>query len=332
MEPLAELSNFMGLLSDILKIKADIGKYQPLQEFIIDHLGKLKDVTFKVHEHGHIFATKGQSSGYPTFICNIASLYQAPNEIRPEKLKFNIWVGVDAVSNKLTALSAQPKCGTFICLKLLEELSAVKCAFYACDIMDSAGTAAVNKEFFDNARFVIEPSKSGFNDVHTTTVLTDTSSTIFQREFMKEAVTLGFDDSKGMRSLVSKLKEANILEVSAASMSSGFHEPYGQYEHVVEADLFKTAGFCKLLATKLTTTYPHKLFPSNPNTAISRVIDFCQFPGCTITLNGGNQYYCLPHLFIMKERKLKCESCGNILMLPKELNDLKCFGCIYKRR
>ena len=110
----------------------------------------------------------------------------------------------------------------------------MKVAFFVSEEIGCVGSRNADMGFFEDARFVIEPDRRGYEDLITNISYTSLCSDEFLKDIGFNA--FGYQEEFGMMTDVLELKEKG-LKVSCLNLSCGYYEPHTDHEFTVKKDL-----------------------------------------------------------------------------------------------
>ena len=117
------------------------------------------------------------------------------------------------------------------------------------------GSRNADMGFFEDARFVIEPDRRGYEDLITNISYTSLCSDEFLKDIGFNA--FGYQEEFGMMTDVLELKEKG-LKVSCLNLSCGYYEPHTDHEFTVKKDLLNCLGLVEHIIENCLSVYPHE--------------------------------------------------------------------------
>lgn len=151
-------------------------------------------------------------------------------------------------------LGADDKNGVYVCLRMLAELPAVKCAFFVGEEVGCVGSEAADMEFFEDCRFVIQCDRRGGRDFITMAGCTELCDENFIVDCGME--NYGYKPTHGAMTDVMTLKD-NGLGVSCVNLSCGYYNPHSDAEVTNIEELDNCVDFVRHICLTLTRVYPH---------------------------------------------------------------------------
>jgi tripeptide aminopeptidase len=313
-------------LFQLLKIQSFRDKFDEMHSYILKCIKEIPDLNYHQDRLGNIYVTKGKSGTYPAFICHT----DTKSDIRPNfdvlRMPRNFWMGYQLKDDdELHHVEiGVDKAGIYACLKLLEELPAVKVVFYVNGATSQQGAKNSSVEFFDDCRWVAQCDRRGNTDL----VFKARGTSLASDEFIEAATDIGkkfkFVPEFGMTTDVVALKEDLQLPLSAVNISAGFWAVGDATEHIVEGHLCNTIFLCKELAKKLDKVFPHKRdFPIiNAQTSMP-----CRRAGCHNKLLIVSDVICSTCTTVLKGKGIKCKHCSGAVFTGAQYFYEICYNC-----
>jgi len=291
-------------LSSVLRVQSSSRNYKEMALFILDRINAI-DPKIKVSadEHGNIYAAKGEvdnnNTFFPAFACHTDTVHNIIEGYKIARTKKNhLWfaykIEKDGTIDQL-GIGGDDKCGIFICLRLLEKLDVVKCAFFADEEMGCVGSNKADLKWFNDCRYVIQVDRQTRVECPTNDLVFEASqvplaSASFMHDVRKLAKEFEYKEVHGGLTDVVALKR-NGLGISCMNMSVGYYAPHSDYEIVSTAKLLTAFNFCMSIAKICTSKYPHffgnnvvKLHAENNEKKIKPASllksKTCGMPGC----------------------------------------------------
>ena len=131
----------------------------------------------------------------------------------------------------------------------------MKVAFFVSEEIGCVGSRNADMGFFEDARFVIEPDRRGYEDLITNISYTSLCSDEFLKDIGFNA--FGYQEEFGMMTDVLELKEKG-LKVSCLNLSCGYYEPHTDHEFTVKKDLMNCLSLVEHIIENCTEPYPHQ--------------------------------------------------------------------------
>ena len=131
----------------------------------------------------------------------------------------------------------------------------MKVAFFVSEEIGCVGSRNADMGFFEDARFVIEPDRRGYEDLITNISYTSLCSDEFLKDIGFNA--FGYQEEFGMMTDVLELKEKG-LKVSCLNLSCGYYEPHTDHEFTVKKDLLNSLGLVEHIIENCLSVYPHE--------------------------------------------------------------------------
>lgn len=145
----------------------------------------------------------------------------------------------------------------------------MKVAFFVSEEIGCVGSRNADMGFFEDARFVIEPDRRGYEDLITNISYTSLCSDEFLKNIGFNA--FGYQEEFGMMTDVLELKEKG-LKVSCLNLSCGYYEPHTDHEFTVKKDLLNCLSVYP--HENLESGYYHRYFEIDAETEIWDILSW----------------------------------------------------------
>jgi tripeptide aminopeptidase len=123
--------------------------------FITNELERLQ-VKYEIDNYGNILVTKGTKRTFPCFCSHMDTvhMYAKGFQLLESNENNRHYLYARNVNSERVGIGGDDKCGTFVCLYLLEHLSDVKIVFFSQEESGGIGSGGVDLAFFDDCRFL----------------------------------------------------------------------------------------------------------------------------------------------------------------------------------
>lgn len=155
-------------LKNVLQIPSVYGNEELVARYIEDFCIENK-ITYTKDLKGNIYVTKGKIKPGEYFPCMVAHMdtvhkdqitlveQNIPLEILEEQIdgKTFMWA-YHPLNQNLTGIGGDDKCGVYICLRLLEKMDNLKCAFFVEEEIGMKGSQECSVEFFKDVGYALQ--------------------------------------------------------------------------------------------------------------------------------------------------------------------------------
>lgn len=243
----------MELLKTLYNISSPSGSEGDMIDFLLEHLEGRGIKAWK-DEVGNVYAIKGKAKTYPCIVAHTDEVH----EPKPDGFKvveqYGVLFGYDFDKIEPCGIGADDKNGIWVALRLLDELPALKAAFFVEEEIGCGGSSVADISFFDDCRYVVQCDKSNNSFFVTDIYGTELCSKGFIKACSPEKY--GYKETDGALTDVYTLK-SNGLGVSVVNISCGYYNPHTSQEATSIADLTKCYRFAKHICS-LKNTFKHK--------------------------------------------------------------------------
>lgn len=203
---------------------------------------------------GNLLVTKGKADTYPCVASHIDQVQHLHSKDFEVMRKGDIIFAFSAKSMSQQGLGADDKNGIWIALHLLRECKVMKCAFFVGEEIGCVGSSAVDMEFFNDVRFVIEADRRNGGDL-----ITDISGSLCSQEFLDDIhyEDFGYVETHGLMTDVEALSEQGV-GVSCINFSCGYYNPHTDQEVTRWSELCNALDFARFIVRNCTKVYTHK--------------------------------------------------------------------------
>lgn len=232
-----EYNNKVEHLINVLAQQSYSGETKPFRKWIMQWVREnVPGYKMKVTD-GNLYVTRGEpTSGY--YPC-VVSHTDTVHKMNPHAVVLEHDGYLFAWDNKKKqqyGIGGDDKVGVFICLMMLAELPAMKCAFFRDEEVGCKGSALANKDFFKDCSFVLQCDRRGNSDF-----VDEISGLPMHSKEFADAVRPALNDhgykpTHGMMTDVEKLKDIGV-HLCMANMSCGYYSPHSDEEVVCIDDV-----------------------------------------------------------------------------------------------
>ena len=245
----------MELLKQLYCIHSPSGNERAMKKFIRRYIRKhIPGAKIETDQTGNLYIIKGTAPSYPCIVAHLDQVQRAHSKDFSLMETKELIFGYSRKRRRQEGLGADDKNGIWIALRCLERYGILKVAFFVEEETGCRGSSQARMEFFNNARFVIQPDRRGYKDLVTTIGWTELCS----REFLMAAgyERFGYQETEGAMTDILALKE-NGLAVSCINLSCGYYEPHTDMEFTVKKDLLNCLKLVEHIIEVCTMFYPH---------------------------------------------------------------------------
>lgn len=203
---------------------------------------------------GNLLVTKGKAAEYP---CLASHYDQVRHHTHPSDFRCiesdDIIIGWSDKLKQQCGLGADDKNGVFICLNALECFDTLKVAFFVDEEIGCVGSSHVDKSFFDDVRFIIEPDR-----MHGTDFISSMSGVkVCSEDFIKDSgySLYGYEFAEGSVTDVLTLLE-NGVKVSCLNLSCGYYHPHTDQEATIVSELENCQNLVFHMVETMQKKYP----------------------------------------------------------------------------
>lgn len=225
------------LNTDLLKTLCEIvhpsQREQAMISFILNFCYSIEGISFELDEANNLFIEKNTTNP-EVFPCLVAHMDEILHYTGTKcaRIKGNKIYGYYKKTGKQCGLGLDDTFGIYICLHCLFCLTDVKVCLTTQEEMGCVGAelAALNIDFFDNCRFLLQADRMGGQDLITHTNGIDITSDEFLKDIDPLLEKYKYKEARGTMTDVGTLKEN--INLSAVNISCGYycahtHKEYG---------------------------------------------------------------------------------------------------------
>ena len=245
----------MELLKSLYEIHSPSGEEKKLKRFIKKWVAtNIPEAVVEWDNAGNLYFTKGESETYPCLAAHLDQVQKKHSKDFVAVFTDDIVFGYSPSQRERQGLGADDKNGIWIALKALEEFDVLKVAFFVGEEIGCVGSSKCNMNFFNNARFVVQADRRGYNDFITNISYTKVASKDFIDAI--DFASFGYKEANGMMTDVLELTERGV-GVACINMSCGYYEPHTSDEFTVIDDLLNAYDLVAHIIMTCTDVYPH---------------------------------------------------------------------------
>ena len=220
-------------IREILPIQSVSYKTTEMYMFLINKL-KAMGIEYET-ENGNIYAVKNpyKADIMPCFVSHIDTVHAITDEIHIlEFYEGRILTGFNRKKMSQTGIGGDDKVGIYYCLRALEELDAVKVAFFRDEEVGCHGSKNANMDFFKNVSMVLQGDRKGNSDFVTKISGIELSDKTFQNDVESIVKTHGYSFCTfGGTTDVGQLRK-NGITVPVVNISCGYFNPHSKDEYI----------------------------------------------------------------------------------------------------
>ena len=248
----------LDLLKSLCELIHPSGKEAAMTTFIMNYCYKIEGITVEFDEDWNLFITKNTTNpeSFPCLVAHQDEILRYTG-LKRVRIKGNKIYGYYVNNGKQCGLGLDDCFGIYICLHLLKTQPDLKICFtvqeeYGCL---GAETAALNIDFFDNCRYLIEPDRRGGSDLITRTNGLDVTSDEFLKDIDSLLEKYKYKEAIGTMTDIGTLKEN--VNLSAINVSCGYYNAHTHAEYGNLTELQKCLNFINEVINNNDKIYPH---------------------------------------------------------------------------
>lgn len=155
-------------LRNVLKIPSFSG-YEDLVSNYIENFCIDNKIIYKKDKKGNIYITKGElkeNEYFPCVLAHMDTVHKDQIDLIQKDINLDIEeCNVDGqtllyarnpINGSPTGIGGDDKCGVYICLKLLEKIDKIKCAFFVEEEIGMLGSRECDIEFFQDVGYALQ--------------------------------------------------------------------------------------------------------------------------------------------------------------------------------
>lgn len=238
------------LFLDIMRTQSVSYKTEAMQKCITKHLSRLH-AAFSVSATGNIYAVKGVAEVYPTIVAHTDTVHAIiPQDCYTIHNSGDIWFAFNNKRGEMTGIGGDDKVGIYIALTLMERLPAMKAAFFVDEEVGCRGAAVADMSWFADSAFVLQADRRGYGDFVHRAGGVELHGKEFEKATAPHLERFAIKPTFGAMTDVMELKD-NGLDVAAANISCGYHNPHTSKEVISALDVEYTLEFMYELCINL---------------------------------------------------------------------------------
>lgn len=247
------------LLIDLCEIVHPSGREQEMISYILNYCYRIPGITLFLDEENNLFVTKNTTDPetYPCLVSHTDEILKYTGTKRA-RIKNNKIYGFYERSGKQCGLGLDDSFGVYVCLHLLNVCPDLKCVFCAKEELGCVGSdiAALNIDYFDNVRFLLQADRMGDSDLITHTNGIDVTSDEFLKDIDHLLEKYHYKEARGTMTDIGALKEN--VNVSAVNISCGYYHAHTHNEYGDLRALTKCLNFILEIINLNDKVYEHK--------------------------------------------------------------------------
>jgi putative aminopeptidase FrvX len=154
-------------LRDVLKIPS-VSRYEKLVINYIENYCIENKILYKKDYKGNLYLTKGnvEKEYFPCVVAHMDTVHddqidlieqEIPLDIIEEKFDGStVLFANHPLKNRPTGIGGDDKCGVYICLRLLEKIENIKCAFFVEEEIGMRGSSVCDLDFFNDVGYALQ--------------------------------------------------------------------------------------------------------------------------------------------------------------------------------
>lgn len=221
----------LELLKTLCEIEHPSGKEQRMMGFILNFCYAIEGISIEIDEENNLFVTKNTTNPevYPCLVAHMDEILKY-TDTKCARIKGNKIYGFYKKTGKQCGLGLDDTFGIYICLHCLAILPDLKICFTTKEEMGCIGaeTAALNIDFFDNCRFMLQADRMGGHDLITRTNGIDVTSSEFLKDIDVLLEKYKYKEAIGTMTDIGTLKEN--INLSAVNISCGYYRAHTHNE------------------------------------------------------------------------------------------------------
>ena len=255
------------LLISLLETQSSISNDNEINSFIEKTIGSINGVSVEKDSFGNIYATKGEGkNGYKCIVSHtdtVHKIYDKRKVFEYENTLFSVAVMEDKTAYRESRISqvgvgGDDKVGVYMCIQSLIDFNDIKAVFFRFEESGCRGSKDCNMSFFDDCNFVLQSDRRGSSDFITYTNGVECASSKFREDMLAIGDKYNYSLKGGVATDVGALKN-NGLKISAANISSGYHDPHSSSEKVNIDEVANCYSFIsEIFTVNGNTRYDHE--------------------------------------------------------------------------
>ena len=230
--------NFKEVLHNTLSVQSHTGQTQMMNTYIKRFANKIPGVDIQT-DNGNIYISKGEAEVYPCLVSHTDTVHSLEDKfavLKQDGVYFG-WNGQEQCG-----VGGDDKVGVAMCLWFLQELPAIKVAFFRDEESGCTGSRLADINFFDDVSFVVQCDRKGYGDVVNSIMGVRLFDDDFAESIQHLLTIYNRNITTGMMTDVWKLRTLG-LEVASMNLSCGYYNPHSSKEIVHEGHVILTRDF-----------------------------------------------------------------------------------------
>lgn len=258
-------------LLNLLMVQSNSENEKLMVLYLDRELGKLK-LPYTIDAAGNVLVTKGKADTYPCVTAHMDTVHNFVDNLKlytDEDDKDLLFAMSD---KRRVGIGGDDKCGIFACLYLLKVIPQIKIVFFSREESGCRGSAAIDKRFFADCRYLIQLDRRGKRDFIQTYWGNKTTSHNFRSEIGLIKKKYKYKNCMGTVTDVIKLWN-NKVGVSCINLSCGYYKPHTAYEYISISSLWNSIRFTEAIIKYVKPKKYESLPP--PPTIVKTQTNFC---------------------------------------------------------
>lgn len=234
---------------DVFEIPSTSYNETSISLHIIQRLEEM-ELDYEIDNYGNILVTKGISESYPCFCAHLDTVHMYKNGFNV-KHNYNSALERDYVyaendKKGQVGIGGDDKCGIFVCLFLLETISAIKVAFFSQEESGGTGSNNVDISWFLDCNFLGGIDRWNGHDFINKYEGSYTISKELHRDTTELRKKFGYYYASGLFTDAFNVMGRRV-DISCFNLSCGYYSHHSDGEYVDLNELWN----CCLFATEL---------------------------------------------------------------------------------
>lgn len=260
--PLAKMpKEHYGKLLELLAIQSSQMNEKFIWKYLCDWLDS-KSIKHRTDNAGNILVTKGNADIYPCVCSHMDTVHDIHDDFALfyEECELDKNLILSAMSgDKQVGIGGDDKCGIFVCMYILEKFENIKCVFFTQEEGGCKGAGAIDRKFFDNVGYLIEPDRWGAHDFICINGGNNTVSDEYLTVVEPVLKTFKYEKTSGLITDSISLYGKKI-GISCVNVSCGYYSHHSDSEVIDVNELWHSTLFVE----KLIQTLGDKRYESLP--------------------------------------------------------------------
>jgi len=241
------ISNNILSLRNVLKIPS----FSTREELVVDYIENYcidNSLLYRKDSKNNIYVVKGKLNEDEYFPCAVAhtdTVHRDQIDLIESGTSLDIFeekqdgktilTAIDPIKNTRTGIGGDDKCGVYICLKLLEKMDNIKCAFFVEEEIGMKGSTLCDLEFFDDVGYAVQfdaPTNDWFSESCSGHKLWseeyfESIQDVLAKYGVKNISTDPFTDVVQLR---------KKFDFCCSVLPTGYYNQHSKYEYVIEEE------------------------------------------------------------------------------------------------